>query len=249
MLMRNRAIIYVFKLADYCLLQTADYVGVASRACAQDLVAVFGSGYQGKIVFLPYPVPDQLFSYPLEITAPADIVLVFDGSISPVYEFSHLISAVEEMNNAGQHVFLVIYSSQQGRRMLRAQASARASFLSFRDLVPRHELIEALRQATAVVIPTSNHLERGVPIKAIEAMALGVPVIISNPRDAEVFRDGETCVVVPDNTPRGWREAIMRTIAPECREKIVREARAEAEKSRCSHNLEIISEILNRRGA
>jgi glycosyltransferase involved in cell wall biosynthesis len=247
-LMQNRVFAYMIRLADYFVLQTADYVGVATRASAQDLIAVFGTGHQGKTVLLPFPVPDEFFGYPLDITRRGDIMLVYSGSLSGLYEFSHLIGAIEKMTSAGQHVSLVIYCSQQGRRMFKA--SPRTSFLAFKDQVPKRELIDALRQATAVVIPTSNRVKRILPIKAIEAMALGVPVIISNPREPEIFRDGDTCIVVHEDSAEGWQEAIERAATPERRERIVRGARAKAEVFRSIRNLSVVSSLLrNRHGS
>ena len=244
---QNRVFGYIIRSADYFVLRTTDYVGVATRASAQDLIEVFGTGYQGKIVLLPFPVPDALFGYPLDITKRDDIMLVYSGSLSGLYEFAHLIGAIEKMNRAGQHVSLVIYCSQKGRQMLKA--SPGAQFLTFKDQVPKRELISALHQATAVVIPTSNRVKRILPIKAIEAMALGVPVIISNPREPEIFLDDDTCIVVHEDSAEGWREAIERAAMSERRERIVREARAKVEAFRSTRNLSVVSNLLqNRRG-
>jgi glycosyltransferase involved in cell wall biosynthesis len=235
------------KLLDYFVLRVADWTAVASEAAAQELTTVFGKDFRERIVFLRFPVADDYFNnYPAQLQAKRSISLLYYGSISGLYDFSQLIKALQEMNIRGEGASLTIYASRVARAKLGRFGSA--PFLTLKDEVPREGVIQALRQCSAVVIPHSSEV-KGVSLKAIEAMAIGVPVIIANPRELKIFRDGETCIVVSDNTPKGWAEAIMRTIAPECRERVVREARAEAENFRHSQNLKIISEILNRRGA
>ena len=95
-----------------------------------------------------------------------------------------------------------------------------------------------------MVVPLSSQVP-GHSIKAIEAMALGTPIIISNPTDSRIFRDGETCVVVHDNSSVGWQEAIARIGVPEYRERIARGARAEVEAFRAMQNVNVILRLLN----
>jgi glycosyltransferase involved in cell wall biosynthesis len=147
------------------------------------------------------------------------------------------------MSVRGQDVSLVVYASPVGRARLRKLATDGMTFLCIKDQVPREELIQALRECTAVVVPFSSGVTV-VPIKAIEAMAVGAPVIVANPWDLKIFRDGETCIVVSSDTPRGWQEAIMRAVDPKYRLSVIRTARAEAEAFRSSQNVEVILGIL-----
>jgi glycosyltransferase involved in cell wall biosynthesis len=249
MLTQTASTARLMKLVDYFVLREADRIGVANEAAAEELATTFGNGFRQRIVFLRFPVADDYFdNYAVEtLQAKRAISLLYCGSISGLYDFSQLIKALREMSIRDQAVSLTIYTSRASRASLTRFAS-NASFLTLKDQVPKEELIRALRQCTAVVIPSSSAVKTVVPIKAIEAMALGVPVIVANPRDLKIFRDGETCLVVSDNTPKAWQEAMMRAIVPEYREKIIRGARVQAESFRCSQNLEIISELLNRLG-
>lgn len=237
---------YLLKLVDYFVLREADHIGVANEAAAEELVTTFGKDFRERIVFLSFPVADEYFNnYPVQLQTRRKASLLYCGSINRLYDFSQLIKALQEMSTRGQTVSLTMHTSRVSRAKLKKFGSDDASLLILKDEVPREKLIQALRECTAVVIPHSSEV-RGVSVKAIEAMAIGVPVVIANPRDLKIFRDGETCVVVSDNTPKGWREAIMRTTVPGCREEIVRGARAEVESFGHSQNLEVISELLSR---
>jgi glycosyltransferase involved in cell wall biosynthesis len=69
----------------------------------------------------------------------------------------------------------------------------------FRGHVPHHELVHEYRQADVVVAPS---IEDGFSVVPLEAMACGVPVIVSrNAGVSEVIDDGETGFVVPARAP------------------------------------------------
>ncbi len=241
-LMRGRGASYAMMLIDYFVLQKANYVGVATRDLDKELLAVFGRNYQRKVIILPFPVAEEFFSCSLEVRPKSDVHLVYGGSVYGLYDFSHLVEALDAMARAGQGVSMAIYTREKGRQRLRGLVSER-SFVTVRDYVQRERLITILRDATAVVIPLSVGTP-GISRKAVEAMALGTPVIISNPPDDGIFRDGETCVVVSENTAEGWRSAIMRVVVPEFRERIIRGAREEAEAFRSARNVEAIAGLL-----
>jgi glycosyltransferase involved in cell wall biosynthesis len=236
----------MMKLIDYFLLRNADYVGVSNKGAARDLVTVFGREYQQKIIPIRIPIPDAFFNYPARISTGGDIELVYHGSLGPMYDFSQLMKAIEAMNRTGRKVSLTIFSSLNSRHILGEYGSGHWPFLTFKDQMPRDKLISRIRQATAVVVPLAGRVP-GVSVKALEAMALGVPVIIANPRDPSIFRDDETCIAVDPNTVERWESAITRAGSAQHRKKIIRGARAEAEAFRSTRILSSVIGLLSQK--
>jgi glycosyltransferase involved in cell wall biosynthesis len=241
-LMQNRITLYLFKIIECFVLTHADFVCVIGGAAAQELTEVFGRDFKSKIRIIPYPVPDEFYVFAEPSRLTNAIRLIYDGNITGLYDFSGLVKALEELHASGKAISLVVYSSERGRRILKSLTSIE-TLLVFKDQLPRTDLAKIIREATAVVVPLVPE-SPGISIKAIEAMALCVPVIISYPKDPKIFRDGETCIIVPNNTAQEWRDAIIRITTPKLRDRILRGAREEAEAFRSKRNLEAISAIL-----
>jgi glycosyltransferase involved in cell wall biosynthesis len=236
------------KLADYFMLRNADFWGVASSSAQLELLRFLGRNVQRKIVSLPLPIPDEFFKAMPPKTDDKQVTLVYNGSISYLYDFASLVTALRRMNSEGRRVCLDIYTSEASRRWL-GSFGERDAFLRMHPQLPRREMIGAVGRATAMVIPLSCRvkLEGGrIPIKAIEAMALRVPVIISNPNDS-LFQDGKTCIVVADDSPQAWEKAISRIADSASRESITNRGRLLAEQFRSSRNVEIVSQLLSDR--
>jgi glycosyltransferase involved in cell wall biosynthesis len=244
-IMRNRIVAYTMRLIDYFVLQHAHFVGVVSTDSFTELISVFGSQFKDKIVTFPISIPDEFYNHSPETQHISGIELIYNGSITPLYDFSELIKALKAMRSAGKRVLLTIYGTRFEREVVERWDPGGSS-IEFKDQVPRRGIINILQQATAVVIPLSAETP-GTPVKALEAMALGVPVIISYPHDRSLFRDGETCFVVSDNLWQSWEIAIMRATVPELREKVAKGAHAAVEPFRSTHTIDTVLRILKAR--
>jgi len=163
-----------------------------------------------------------------------------------MYDFSQLMKAIEAMNRTGRKVSLTIFSSLSSRHMLEEYGSGHWPFLTFKDQMPRDDLIGGIRQAIAVVVPLAGRVQ-GVSVKALEATAQGVPVVIANPRDPRIFRDDETCIAVDPNTVERWESAITRASIAQHRKNIIRGARAEAEAFRSTRILSSVTGLLSQK--
>ena len=86
----------------------------------------------------------------------------------------------------------------------------------------------------------------GVSIKALEAMAAGVPVIIANPHDLKIFRENETCLVAA-GTPASWEEAIVHASESAGRRRIIKGARAQVAPFKSSRTLGLVSDLCEKR--
>lgn len=240
---------FLAKLADYFVLRNADFWGLTSSSAQHDLTKLLGKDAPKKMTFLPIPIPEEFFAAGPSEKDDREVTLVFNGSISYLYDFGCLISALRKMNSEGRRVYLTIRTSVTDRKHLSSLLGAQdESYLRLQAPVPRPEIIGTVRRATAVVIPLSRRAksEGGIPIKAIEAMALRVPVIISNPNDP-IFQDGVTCVVVPGDSPQAWEKAISQIADSDYRKSIVDHARVLAEQFRSRRNVEIVSQLLDDR--
>jgi len=236
------------KPADYFVLMHADFWGVASSSAELDLLRFFGKDARRKITSLPLPIPEEFYEAMPPKTDERQMTLTYNGSTSYLYDFNSLVIALRKMNSEGRRVCLTVYTSEAGRKKLGSLDAGGEGYLRLESELPRRKMIEAVGRATAMVIPLSRQvkLEGGrIPIKAIEAMALRVPVIISNPNDP-IFQDGVTCIVVSDDSPEAWENAISRISGSTSRKSIVKGARAVAERFRSSRNVEIVSRLLDR---
>jgi glycosyltransferase involved in cell wall biosynthesis len=108
-------------------------------------------------------------------TQPGEYAL-FAGRLSPEKGLDTLLRAWEEL---GDRVPLRIAGDGPMRGALEAQV-ARVGLASVRFLgrLPRKKLIEALRRASFLVVP--SHWYEGLPLVIVEAFACGVPVIASD---------------------------------------------------------------------
>jgi glycosyltransferase involved in cell wall biosynthesis len=233
---------YMMKSFDYFVLRNADYVAVSNEQAARELVASFGACYRSKLLLLPHPIPDKFFDYTPRIEVGNEIELLYHGSISRLYDFASLLLAVNKMNAAGRKVVLTVYTSKQNRDSITRDRSYDPAFVRLKDELPREQIADIISQTTAVVVPYSSLVQEGLSIKALEAMAIGVPVITTNPRDSKIFRDHETCLVVKD-APDSWERAILRTTQHELRERLIREARAQVQGFRSGLALRLIADL------
>ena len=83
----------------------------------------------------------------------------------------------------------------------------------FTGWVPRDELIAILKEADIGVdprIPSPNKILGFSPLKDFEYMACGLPIVVSDtPETREVFKDGETAILIPPNDVVGLSEAVI----------------------------------------
>lgn len=107
-----------------------------------------------------------------------------------------------------------------------AAALGVAGQLDLRGELPRAGALAALRDASAMILPS---LWEGLPIAPVEAMGIGVPVVVSRaPGNTEVVRDGVNGLVVGERSGRAWAAALNRLEAePGLRERLIAAARSD----------------------
>jgi glycosyltransferase involved in cell wall biosynthesis len=231
---------------DWFVVQKADYIGVVDPETNQQLGRWYGIQVTKKVVFLPFPIPDGYYELPVPrknrkvVTAK----LIYYGSVNDLYDFSSLLEALNTFGCGEKDVVLEVYTTPQGKRKLETTARGLAN-VRFKAQVPRKDIARIIRTADAVVIPLSRSAP-GLALKSIEAMALGIPVIIANAKNRALYRDNETCFAVKDDTPESWQDAMSRSLDTTSRERVIAAARKQVEAFRASANLMTISALLRK---
>jgi colanic acid/amylovoran biosynthesis glycosyltransferase len=154
---------------------------------------------------IPAPQPD----------APRDGVL-FVGRFVEKKGLRTLIAALQRLREKGQEPVSVIVGDGPGAagRRREAEGLARLSFVGWQS---PEEVARLMRRARILVVPSlraSGGDAEGLPSVAVEAMALGLPVLASDEAGVEgIVRPEETGVIVPARDPAALAEAIARHLA------------------------------------
>jgi glycosyltransferase involved in cell wall biosynthesis len=158
---------------------------------------------------------------------------VYVGTLSRRKGMHDLVSALELLRDRGIEIPVDVIGGghEVGEREageLRDRIRASGLPIELRGSQPPEEVARALRAAQLFVLP--SHWE-GQPIAILEAMASGLPVVVTavgaNP---DVVRDGLDGVVVPGHDPEALAEALASLVAdPALRARMGACARARAE--------------------
>ncbi|WP_158802318.1 MULTISPECIES: glycosyltransferase [unclassified Acidisoma] len=154
---------------------------------------------------IPEPQPEE----------PRDGVL-FVGRFVEKKGLGTLIAALHLLRAKGQEPAAVIVGDgpEAAVRRREAEGLARLSFVGWQ---PSEEVARLMRRARVLVAPSlraSGGDAEGLPSVAVEAMALGLPVLASDEAGVEgVVRPGETGEIVPARDPAALAEAIAHLLA------------------------------------
>ena len=174
-----------------------------------------------KVVLAPNAVDPELLrarpdggAYRTELGIDTQAFVI--GSVSTLthYEgFDTLIQAADHLHRQGHDIRVLLVGDGAARDDLRAQA--RRLGLEKICLLPgRVSPKEALRAQAALDVMVVPRLDRRVcrlvtPLKPVEAMALGIPVVASDlPALRELLDDGNSGTLVPAEAPQALAEAV-----------------------------------------
>ncbi|MFO7689202.1 MAG: glycosyltransferase family 1 protein [Cryobacterium sp.] len=132
--------------------------------------------------------------------------LVYMGSFMPYKNVDTLVRMAALLPGFELHLMSRVSVVDKARLAALAPGAA----LVFHDGASDEHYREVLSSATALV---SASLDEGFGIPLVEAMSLGVPVIVS---DIPIFREigGDAALYVDPRSPRGFAEAVQRLAAP-----------------------------------
>ena len=205
---RARALSWMYRRADAVTANSA-----AGRDCLVGEVGVRGE----RVVLLPNIVP--VASSPPSALAPHELIVGCVGRLAAQKRFEAVIEAMPAVRNAYPHARLEIVGEGPCRDRLES-AARRVGGVDFVGAVD--EPAPRMARFTCLVIAS---LHEGVANVALEALALGVPVVTVAVGDlARVVTDNVTGVIARDGSPVSLADAIVRAIAsPDLRASTARE--------------------------
>jgi len=174
----------------------ADHVIVPHRALADYLIS---NGCEpGQVSVIPPSADPGGFAQPAYDDAPAEVL--YTGNLDAYQNLGLLEEAMRGVRDADPAARLVVATAaaNPGPRVYAAETISSAAMTA-----PR----EALARDVIVVCPRVSW--SGYPIKILNAMAAGRPVIACRSA-AGPITDGIDGVIVPDNDSRALAEAILR---------------------------------------
>ncbi len=153
-----------------------------------------------------------------------DRVLVYVGNLEAVKGVAHLIDAMKRLVEPPR---LSILGDGSERKALEAQSSGLGERVTFHGWVDLEQVPTHLAAADLLVLPT---LSEGFPNVILEAMAAGLPVVVTNILGIpEIVDDGVNGLLVPPEDPAALAEAIEKLLGdPNLRERMGTANRAKA---------------------
>ena len=142
--------------------------------------------------------------------APDAFVLAIASRLIPGKGHEVLLDACALASEQVEGLRLLIAGDGPERARLEAYAAqrgvtGRVTFLGYRD-----DVQSVIRACDALVFPTQPELGEGFGLSALEAMAMGRPVIASRLASLpEIIEDDVTGILVPPSSPAAWADAIV----------------------------------------
>lgn len=193
------------KLARLTLGRAA-VIGVVSEALRREVIDLLNVD-PAKVVVLRMPVQ---MAVPSDVAPPEDpppLRLVCVGRLAREKGFGVLLDAMRAIDVP---VELDVFGDGPAADEL--QAAADGLVVRFHGARPRAEIAACLAAAHALVVPS---LREGLGIVALEALAVGRPVIASGTGGlVETVVDGDDGILVPPGDPRALADALRRLPLP-----------------------------------
>ncbi|WP_445441966.1 glycosyltransferase family 4 protein [Clavibacter sp. km1a] len=144
------------------------------------------------------PAPDGTPDGPRD--APEERTLVYMGSYMPYKNVETLVRAADDLPEHELQLMSRIAPAERER----LEALADGARLVFRDGASDAEYAATLRRATALLTASRDE---GFGIPVVEAMSVGLPVVVS---DIPIFREigGDAAVYVDPDDPEGFAAAV-----------------------------------------
>jgi glycosyltransferase involved in cell wall biosynthesis len=192
----------------------AAHVLTVSEFSKADLVRVYDLD-PDRVTVVPNAVDPRLMEdlARTPVTRQGRPTVLMVGNVLPRKNLPMLARAVRLMRDRGEDVALCVIGNVQaaGRRDARTARELLRDDVSFSGYVARETLARELRSAHVLAFPS---LFEGFGIPALEAMAAGLPVVVSDQAALpEVV--GGAGLVVPAEDPEAWATALGRLLEPE----------------------------------
>jgi glycosyltransferase involved in cell wall biosynthesis len=209
------------------------------RTCAKSAVAICVSDGMRRelgeptnaLVIHPIPSLAKSGSWRPDFTLPLRVV--YFGNL---YEYGPLIESALRALNGSDQVRLEVFGPSP-----LWTSGAEDEFRShglYHGFIPSDRLVEALRRPQAVLVAMSfaaalrRRMATSFPSKMIDAMQLGLPVVVWGPKYCSAVqwgRQGDRALCVTDPNPSALRQALEQLVAsPSQQERLAKSAREAA---------------------
>jgi glycosyltransferase involved in cell wall biosynthesis len=183
-------------------LDLADRILVLSRDSQQTFIA--NGCPENKIQLIPYGVDSDFFKP--QVLRDDIFRVIFVGSLSLRKGFQYLLEAWQLLKLKNAELILAGPLTADGRYALK-KFTAKSDFKLLGALNSMEQVAQLYSQASVCVFPS---IEEGFGMVVTEALASGVPVIISeNVGAKDVATDGQEGFVVPIRNARAIKEALL----------------------------------------
>jgi glycosyltransferase involved in cell wall biosynthesis len=217
-------------------LRAAHAVGARGAASAARLAE--GLGLPRERLF----VPPNLFErgpFTPDPGVTKDLDAVFLGGLHPVKRLGLLLEAAALLarERPGFRLALVGDGPERGRLERRAAELGLTKSVAFAGGVSARDAAAWLRRARLLVL-TSRY--EGLPMALAEAFCCAVPAVVPDVGDVTALaRHGENALVLPEATPQGVAEALLRLLRDEAqRARLAAQAERDGERFAAESSLE-----------
>lgn len=212
---------------------TARYL--AERGCDEGKMAVIPNVTDISVPGAPRRAAPALAE---ETAAKGRKTVLYAGTLAPWQGLHTLLDAVSHLGHRGDLSLVVAASNKKGIARLKKQITARGleGRVTVLSGVSPVEMAFLYERAYLSVAPLArgarNELQGCCPLKIIESMACGTPVVASDlPVVREMVSGGDDGVLVPPASPRALAGALDMLMSDEAlRDRLARAAREKARK-------------------
>lgn len=146
-------------------------------------------------------------------------IVLFVGRLTEKKGCEYIIRAVSEVKKVAEDVKLVIVGDGNLREELEKLAAKLLKQYQFLGLQPIDEVKRWMNRSKILAVPSitaQNSDSEGLPMVAIEAQAMGLPVVGSiHAGIPEAIIDGETGFLVPERDEQGLAKSILSLLQDE----------------------------------
>jgi colanic acid/amylovoran biosynthesis glycosyltransferase len=130
--------------------------------------------------------------------------------LSPEKGLTDLIHALRLLRNEGYDLELRLGGDGPTKQQLKALAEAvgLSDHVHFLGYLNEDEVVRELKRSDLFVLPS---FVEGLPVSAMEAMAVGLPVVATNiAGTSELIEDGQTGILIRPSDPQAIADAVVR---------------------------------------
>lgn len=212
---------------DRWVLRTADGVAFAGRSYAQWAVQSYDLD-PNRCKFVSVPVDLQRYCPPKEGRAFAVPTILGVGQLTPNKDWGTFVVALRLLANTGTEFTARIIGSGPEEHHIRMELKRLALSERVTLALKAEDTAKEYQRAT-IYLSTSRR--EGLSLAAAEAVASGLPVVLSDVSGTEVLVDeGKNGVVIPQGSPEAAVDAMLKVISPETYGEMACQSRALAER-------------------